>query len=183
MKIRLYLLSTLLLISFVAFSQETPKPASAIMDEAYKQASAEKKNVLVVFHASWCGWCKKFEASINDPSCKDFFDKSFVIARLDVLEQPAKKNLENEGATEFFHKYAGENSGIPFFLIFDKKGKLLADSKMKVAGAAPEKALQNMGCPASEEEVAAFIEILKKTSKINKKESAAITERFKKNKN
>jgi thioredoxin-related protein len=179
MKNRLLILTAFLFISVAIFGQETPRPASVIMDEAYKLAAREKKNVMVVFHASWCGWCKKFEASINDPACRDFFDKSYVIARLDVLEQPAKKNLENEGATEFFHKYAGEKSGIPFFLIFSKKGKLLADSNIQVPG----KPAQNMGCPASEEEVAAFIEVLKKTSKITNAESEAITARFKKNKN
>jgi hypothetical protein len=40
-----------------------------------------------------------------------------------------------------------------------------------------------MGCPASAEEVAAFVEVLKKTSKISDSEITAVTERFKKNKN
>ena len=39
-----------------------------------------------------------------------------------------------------------------------------------------------MGCPAAEEEVAAFIEVLKKTSKITDSQAAAIKERFSKNK-
>ncbi len=41
----------------------------------------------------------------------------------------------------------------------------------------------NMGCPASAEEIAAFVEVLKKTSKISDSEITAITERFSKNKN
>jgi hypothetical protein len=134
-----------------------------------------------VFHASWCGWCKKFDASITDPSCKDFFDKSYVIRHLDILEQSAKKNLENPGATDLFNKYGGQDSGIPFFLIFDKKGKLLADSKKRAEGDGLEKPGQNIGCPASDEEVAEFIKILKKTSKISDSEITAVTERFKKN--
>lgn len=36
-----------------------------------------------------------------------------------------------DGATEFYNKYGGEGGGIPFFLIFNKKGILLADSKIK----------------------------------------------------
>jgi len=39
-----------------------------------------------------------------------------------------------------------------------------------------------MGCPASAEEIAGFVEILKKTSKISGSEITAITERFSKNK-
>jgi len=38
-----------------------------------------------------------------------------------------------------------------------------------------------MGCPASDEEVASFVTILKKMTKISDAEINAITERFKKN--
>jgi hypothetical protein len=38
-----------------------------------------------------------------------------------------------------------------------------------------------MGCPAADEEVAAFVGILKKTSKITDAEVVAVTDRFKKN--
>jgi thiol-disulfide isomerase/thioredoxin len=178
-----FILLTLSLISTVLISaQTTPEPASQILDKAYKQAAAEKKNVLVVFHASWCGWCKKFEASINDPSCKAYFEKSYVICYLTILESRDKKDLENPGAIDIFDQNGGKGGGIPYFLIYDKKGKLLADSKMKTAGSDPNEKPANIGCPATEEEVAAFVEILRKTSKINDKEITAVTERFRKNK-
>ena len=182
MKLKLLLLASVLLISGVISAQETPASADKIMAEAYKIAAKEKKQVMIVFHASWCGWCKKFDASVNDPACKDYFEKTFVIRQLVVLESKDKKNLENPGATEIFNKYAGENSGIPFFLIFDKKGKLLGDSKIRPEGDGLDKPGKNMGCPASEEEVAAFVKLLKKVSKVSATEEAAITERFKKNK-
>ena len=38
-----------------------------------------------------------------------------------------------------------------------------------------------MGCPASEKEVAAFIALLTKTSKIDEKGLSVISERFRKN--
>jgi thioredoxin-related protein len=181
MKIKLLLLAGILLISVVTFAQSPPPAAGRIMDESYKQAAEEGKNVMIIFHASWCGWCKKFEASINDPSCKDFFDKNFVIRHLDILEQADKKSLENPGASDLFNKYAGQGSGIPFFLIFDKKGVLLADSKKRAPGDGFDKPGQNIGCPASDEEVAEFIKILNKTARISDTEITAITERFKKN--
>ncbi len=31
---------------------------------AFKHASTGNKNVLVIFHASWCGWCHKMDSSI-----------------------------------------------------------------------------------------------------------------------
>lgn len=169
------------MISGTALSQSVPEFAETILNRAYKQAAKEKKKVFVIFHASWCGWCKKLDASINDPVCKDFFDKNFVFVHLVVLESKDKKNLENPGAPEMYTKYSGGGGGIPFFLIFDKKGTLLYDSKFKAPTDKSDKPAQNMGCPAADEEVAAFIEILKKTSKITDKEIPAITERFKKN--
>lgn len=173
------LLAGALIISGMLMAQTAPEPAGKIMEAAYKQAASEKKNVMVVFHASWCGWCKKFDASVNDPSCKDYFEKSFVFVHLTILESADKKNLENPGALEIFENNGGKGGGIPYLLIYDKKGKLLANSLYQPAKA--DSKPTNMGCPASDEEVAAFVEILKKTSKISDKEVNAITERFKKN--
>lgn len=181
MKSKALLISLLLMIPVVVLAQETPAPASKLMEQAYKQAAKEKKNVFVIFHASWCGWCKKMEASINDPSCSAYFQKSFVFVHLTVLERGDLKKTENPGAEEMFTKYAGADSGIPFFLIFDKKGNLLADSKLRKEGEGLDKPGQNMGCPAADEEVAAFVNILKKTSKITEAEASAVTERFRKN--
>jgi thiol-disulfide isomerase/thioredoxin len=183
MKTKIFLATAILLVSCVAYSQTTPEPADVIMKKAYKQAAREKKNVFVIFHASWCGWCKKLDASVNDPSCADFFNKSYVFVHLTVQESKDKKNLENPGANEMYDKYSGGKSGIPFFLIFNKKGVLLGDSNIRKPGEGLDKPGQNMGCPAAPEEVAAFIEVLKKSSEISGNEITAITERFSKNKN
>jgi thiol-disulfide isomerase/thioredoxin len=181
MKTKILLLVAAMILTSAAYSQSTPEPASKILADAYKQAAKEKKNVMVIFHASWCGWCKKMDASIDDPSCKAFFDRSYVIVHLTILEPKEKKNLENPGAEDIFNTNGGKGGGIPYFLIYDKKGKLLADSKFKPAKAAADAAPSNIGCPAADDEVAAFIEILKKTSKITDSEIQAVSERFKKN--
>ena len=68
MKSRLFFLAIILLISGIASAQEKPDPAGKIMDEAYKLAATEGKSVMIVFHASWCGWCKNLRASVGDPS-------------------------------------------------------------------------------------------------------------------
>jgi thiol-disulfide isomerase/thioredoxin len=183
MKSKLLFLAIILLISGIASAQEKPDPAGKIMDEAYKLGAREGKSVMIVFHASWCGWCKKFEASIGDPLCKDFFDKHFVIRYLDILERADKKNLENPDATDVYNKYGGQGGGIPYFLIFDKNRTLLADSKIKTSPDSADRSAQNIGCPASAEEVAAFIQILEKATKISDAEKIAISERFKKNRN
>lgn len=117
---------------------------------------------------------------MNDPACKKFFDDNYVIKHLVVDEAKDKKDLENPGANEFRLKYNGDGLGIPFWLLFDKDGKLLSDSKMRKEGDGPEKG-DNIGCPASETEVAAFIEILKKTTSINKDQEDIIRKRFREN--
>jgi thiol-disulfide isomerase/thioredoxin len=180
MKLKLFLSALTLLISGILIAQTTPEPANKILDAAIKQAAAEKKNVMIVFHASWCGWCKKFDASLSDPACKDFFEKSFVIKHLTILENGEMKKTENPGAKELYDANGGKD-GIPYFLIYDKTGKLLANSKMKAASGGANAKESNIGCPASKEEVAFFIDLLKKTSKITEKEATAISERFRQN--
>lgn len=183
MKLKTALILFLLLAVSSAYAQDTPPSADDIMKEALKKASAENKSVFLMFHASWCGWCKKMDASLNDETCKDFFDSNYVIIHMVVKESKDNKHLENPGAEEFLVKHKGDKSGIPFWLIFDKKGTLMADSFIRAEGVGMDQAGSNIGCPAQDDEVAEFIAKLKTTSSPTKEEEAAITERFKKNRN
>ncbi len=164
------------------FAQTTMPTSESVLKQAYAQAGKENKKVMLIFHASWCGWCKKMEASLNDPTCKKFFDDNYVIATLDVMEQPAKASLENPGSLDVLKKFKGEKSGLPFWLILDANGTLLADSQMRPAGASLDTPGESMGCPASEKEVAYFIGLLKKTSNLNDEQLATIAKRFAQNK-
>jgi len=175
------LFSFIMLMSVVfAKAQQVPASASDILKEAYQLAAKENKNVFVMFHASWCGWCHKMDKSMNDPACKKFFDDNYIIRHLVVDEAKDKKNLENPGAAEMKIKYNGDGQGIPFWLLFDKQGNLLSDSKIRKEGDGPEKG-DNAGCPANENEVNFFIDVLKKTSSINKEQSDIIRKRFREN--
>lgn len=177
---QLFFSLTLVLAFSATKAQQPVQSAKEILSEAYAMAANENKKVFVMFHASWCGWCHKMDNSMNDESCKKYFDDNFVIRHLVVNESSDKKHLENPGAEELKTQYNGEGQGIPFWLIFDKDGKLLADSKIRKKGEGPE-AGENSGCPASEEEVDFFINILKRTTSLNKEELETIGERFRKN--
>lgn len=126
----------------------------------------------MIFHASWCGWCKRMDASMTDSTTKKYFDDNYVTVHLDVQEQLKDKKLETPGADVFLAKYKGEKAGLPFFIIMDKNGNRLGDSFFNGG---------NMGCPAAETEVNAFVELLKKTSKINAAQEQAVVARFRRN--
>ena len=178
MKKTILLLTLLIFLIPASYSQEKPSSADEIMQEAMKIAKKEKKDIFLMFHASWCGWCKRMDAAMKDESCKDFFDNNFVTIHMVVKESAANKHLENPGADELLAKYNGDKAGIPFWLIFDRKGKLIADSFKT-----PGDLRSNIGCPAQDEEIAAFISKLKLAAKMSEAEENSILERFKQNRN
>lgn len=144
--------------------------ADVVVNKAITEAKAGKKNVLLIFHASWCKWCKMMEKNMDLPETKPIFDKRFVTAYIDVQERGDKKSLENPGGQELMNKYNGENAGLPFWLILNPKGEVLADS-FDAKG-------ENLGSPATPEEVATFISKIEKSSKLNKEEAQTIEKVF-----
>ena len=161
-----------------AYTQNVITSADEVINDACKIAAKEKKNVLVIFTASWCVWCRKMDKSIDDSVCKKFFDDNFVIRHLVVDEITGKEHLENPGADSIRNLYGGNGQGIPYWLIFDNAGKLLFDSGIKNESTGE---IGNIGCPATENEVMAFIDKLKKTTKLNKEQLEIIYNRFRKN--
>ena len=81
MKFKILIPIFFLFISTHSFSQ---KLASEILDEAYEQAKLEDKSVLVIFHASWCSWCKKLDENLNNEKIKFLFEENYVITHLTV---------------------------------------------------------------------------------------------------
>lgn len=154
-------------------AQTRPLPADTILSKAFSKARLENKKVFVIFHASWCGWCRKMDAAMNDAACKPFFDANYIVEHLTILESKDKKSLENPGAEELYKKHAPADSGIPYWMIYDAKGTVIADATMPNGS--------NAGCPASVQEVTHFINTLRRSSNMDEKTSSAIFERFRKN--
>lgn len=172
--------SILLILCFLIVSnvhaQTKPESADQVINEAKVEAAKTHKNIFLIFHASWCVWCHRMDTAMNDENIKSFFDKNYVIRHLTVDESTNKKNLENPGANALRTKYQGDQQGIPYWFIIDKNGKLLADSRVhsddgKVIG-------NSVGCPAKPDEVAYFIKVLKKTSKLSEEQLDQIQKRF-----
>jgi len=161
-----------------AMAQEAVLPASKIMDDAYTRAAKENKKVFVIFHASWCSWCHRMDSLMNVAETKPLFDKNFVVVHLVVQESKDKKNLENPGAAEFKDNNNGQMQGIPFWLIFDTKGKLLGDSRMPATDKTGKAIMANTGCPADPAEVEYFTGLLKKTTTLTDGELSVIAKKF-----
>src|SRR5690349_3310427 len=112
MKFFSLLFLTLSVVRTTAQTQKSTPTADAVLQTAYAKATKEGKAVLLIFHASWCGWCRKMDASLQDPAVKSLFDKTYVIAHLTVYESPGKKALENPGALDFLTQNGGADKGI-----------------------------------------------------------------------
>lgn len=153
-----------------------PKSADVIMKAALKEAKANNKNVMVIFHASWCSWCRRLEKATESAELKSIFKDNWVITHLDVMERKGKiDSLENPGGQALMKKYGGEKAGLPFIAFLDKNGKKIANTM-----AMPDKS--NIGYPGSKEEIEIFGKVLKSASKkITDKQIAEIKDYLTKN--
>ena len=166
-------------LSFVK-AQEVPT-ADVIMKAAYAKAAKENKKVFVKFSASWCGWCHKMDASLKDPLVEKYFNNNYIFVVLIVDESDKNKNLENPGAAEFRKILNGDGVGIPFWAVLDAKENILADSYIRTTEQTAADKGSNIGCPAQEDEVQAFIKVLKKTTKITAEQEKNVYDVFRKN--
>ena len=151
---------------------QTPSAVN-VLKPAYAKAAQTNKRVLLIFHASWCGWCKKMDASLADSAIKAAIDRNFQIVHLTVYENGTKKNLENSGGLELLKQLGGADKGLPYWFVLDAKGNKLANSEFELG--------KNAGCPSAEAEVVYFIKVLQQTGKFTPAELEAIKLRFKKN--
>ena len=132
--------------------------AEKILNNSLNQAKQLNKPVMVIFHASWCKWCRHLEDALNSTELKEIINDHFVVAYIDVLEQKDKKEeLENPGGEKIMNDLGGKDAGLPFYAFVTPKGKKIADSK-----AMPEN--QNIGYPGSDSEILTFSKLLKKSA-------------------
>ena len=177
---RIYMLSFFCLVFSLTASAQSKMPAAGIMANAYRQATKEHKNIFVIFHASWCVWCHKMDSCISKSSVKNYFDSNYVIVHLTVQEKDSTKNTP--GAFNYLKRFHGEQSGLPFWVITDNRGAWMGDSYIRKEGQTKDSVGVNMGCPAEDNEVKAFCELLKKTSHMNEQQLTEIGRLFSQNK-
>lgn len=162
----------LLLTAHLGIAQAPPPAAADVLRPVYNKARKEGKNVLLIFHASWCGWCRKMDASLQDTAVKPLIDGNYVTTHLTVHETPARKALENPGALELLNNNGGKDQGLPYWVILDPNGKALADARRNG---------ENTGCPAAPAEVAHLVAVLQQTSSLKPAQLQVIEKRFRQN--
>jgi thiol-disulfide isomerase/thioredoxin len=145
--------------------------AAEVMTHARSEAKAQKKNILVKFEASWCGWCKRLDTFLSDPKMGKLMNDNFVIVHLVVSESEDKKDLENQGGDEMMTEWGGKGAGLPFMAVLSPDGKLIANSIEKKADGSK---VGNTGYPAQPNEIAWFMTMLQKGSKMNQSQRGEI---------
>ena len=73
------------LVTAQSLAAQTPPPAADVVAAAVKRAQAENKSVLIEFGASWCTWCRNFEAFVRSPDAGPILAKNFVVVNLPNL--------------------------------------------------------------------------------------------------
>jgi len=133
-------------------------PAATIQLEAARRtALAESKNILVLFGASWCSWCKSFDALFASPEAGQILGRHLVVVKFTVQESPAKRAFNTIGAQTLMDEWGGAETGLPFYVFLDARGGKIADSNAMPSGA-------NVGYPATTVEIQAFLGLLEEAA-------------------
>lgn len=100
-----------------------PKDADAKkeIDDALKQASIEKKRVILIFGGNWCYDCHVLDRGLHEGAAGKIVKQSFLLVHVDIGE--GDKNLD----LLKLYKIPLEK-GVPAVAILDGGGKLLYSS-------------------------------------------------------
>lgn len=150
-----------------ATPQATSPAADVVVAEAVARARATGKTVLIEFGASWCIWCRSFEAFVHAPDSGPIVAAHYVATNLVVRERDEKQALEHAGGDRLMRQWGGEQAGLPFYVFLDRDGRKVADSNAMADGS-------NIGFPATPVEIAAFMGLIDKTARGLSKSDRAV---------
>ena len=152
----------------------TAASSKEIIAKASHDGAKSGKNVLVIFHASWCGWCHRFDKFLDTTDEGKIVKSGLEVVHITVLENDPKQKLnENDGGLALMEQLGGKDAGLPFFAILDaKSGKMITNSMFTTPKSDKP---SNTGYPAEPAEVAHFIKMLEKgAKKINPSDRAKV---------
>lgn len=121
------LLALVLLVSQMAFAQETKKVdlynpnenADSALAIIQAQAAKEGKHVLIQLGGNWCSWCIEFNRFVKSNAQLDSIVKAnYLVYHLNYSKE--NKNIKLLTKFEFPNRF-----GFPVWVILDSKGKRL----------------------------------------------------------
>jgi thiol:disulfide interchange protein len=142
-----------------AVAHASPEPAGEDAETALRgelaRAAVLQRSVLLVFHASWCSWCRLLDAFLTAPEVAPLMERHFSIVHMRVQEhQEAMRARQLAGADALYARYAAKaEAGLPFFLVLDAQGRARATSLTKKG--------ENIGFPVTPGEIAHFDAMLR----------------------
>jgi thiol-disulfide isomerase/thioredoxin len=130
-------------------SEPAPRFRAKTLDgEQFNNATVKGKVVLLDFWTTWCPYCGKEEAMVDDLG-REFADKGLIVLAVDVAEskKKVKKHLEAHPRsckivltedTNLAAMY--QANSYPIYVVIDRDGNVAG----KQRGAAGERALRNL---------------------------------------
>ena len=92
------------------------------IDEAVKEALADKKRVMLIFGGNWCYDCHVLDAAFHTPEIAPTLNRNYVVVHVDIGEY--NKNLD------LAKKYEVPlERGVPAAAVLDSQGRLLVSQK------------------------------------------------------
>lgn len=129
--------------------------ASEVVAQAAASADASGKTLLLVFHASWCGYCTLLDMMLEDPACAAILDKYFVVYHLRALERkPEMKAQQLDGADGVYESLTPAKTGLPYMAVLNGKAERVSDSIMPLG--------DNFGFPVEAVELDNFQDMMRK---------------------
>jgi thioredoxin-related protein len=139
--------------------------AAQVFETAKSQAGQQRKDIFLVFGASWCRPCHLQEAFMEAPEIRPILEKYFVLTHLSVEEEVGKHpELNSPGGEDLMARFGGTDAGgkavgVPFLVFLDAGGSVIVDSNRPVKG---KTVGENIGYPSAPEEIDWFMMMLKK---------------------
>lgn len=134
---------------FLARWKTDPLDADKVLEKALNQASEQDKRILLHFGAPWCGWCHRLDDFLAREDIAKILGADYLDLKIDLDRMTGAKAIQKRFRPD-------ESGGIPWIAILDAKGQVLVTSD------GPQ---GNIGHPARPEEIAHFLEMLKKTAR------------------